>query len=138
MKLFSQKGKPIETAPPGNDGSKLPIVRSLTPGVVPLDEVPAALDALSDDLAKRLGGIPIDLPGGRGVAPVRYSGTSPNSRLDLSQYRVQAPNPNLVQCRTRADRLVQFEKGETLIIEGCKFKIVYVRSNPSRMTLEAV
>lgn len=130
MKLFSGEGKPIKTAPPGNDGSKLPVVKSLSPGAMPVDEVPAALNALSDEMAEKYGGIPTDLRGGRGVDPdpVRHGGIIPNPRLDLSQYRRRVP----------IERPVQFEVGEELIIEGCKFKIVYIRSNPSRMTLEAI
>lgn len=133
MKLFSQKGKPIPTASPGNDGSKLPIVKSLSPGSNPVIEMmqhPEIIERANQqsDLHKEM---PFD-------DPVRHGGVigelnrgareHPDPRLDLSQYRRRVP----------IERPVQFEQGEILIIEGCKFRIVYIRSNPSRMTLEAV
>lgn len=128
MKLFNFKSKPVETAPPGNDGSKLPIPGSLLPVVEPSFD--GIVDLCQDHLDK-MGGAGIQREVGPFLLedfPRRHNDISPNSRLDLNQYRSRVP----------IERPVTFELGDPIVIEGCKFKIVYIRSNPSRMTLEAV
>lgn len=156
MKLFNFKKAPVETGPPGNhalergnDGSKLPIPGFLTRSGACLSPG-GGFHAQERGLVIEEGIVPLQ----SGIVPSLIPGSSDDddnplvydhlkkSRIDDITKTHRVPVNSALERNNRlvnpAGSGVKFEKGETIVIEGCKFKIVYIRSNPSRMTLEAV